>query len=169
MTLELVKIAVASEVADLVRQGYKIKESFDEDVVTGLADTESVPSNTNDIYNHSTKATKVTTRQVLARVRKFVMVCDGASEIAAMTKELETLRGEKSCAGSNLRYAQQQADNAEKRLAAESAALVRSRDSYERELRERRALVDQLQKIEKTLGKAKAAFGEIEWEKRVGG
>lgn len=169
MALELVKIVVASEVADLVRQGYAIRESFDEDVVTGLTDTESVPSNTNDIYNHSTKATKITTRQVLARVRKFVMVCDGVSEIAVMTKELETLRYENGRTKADLHGTQQKVVDTEKRLAAERTVLIGTRNDYERESRERIALLSQLQKIEKTLGKAKAAFGEIEWEKRVGG
>ena len=167
MTLELVKIAVASEVADLVRQGYAIKESFEEDVVTGLTDTESVPAG--EHYGQPIlKTSKTTTRQVLARVRKFVMVCDGDSEIAAMTKELVTLRYENGRAKNDLLMAQQKFILAEKHLTNESAAFVRARTDCERESRERRALADQLQKIEKTLGKAKAAFGEIEWEKRVG-
>lgn len=168
MALELVKIVGASEVADLVRNyGYTIKESFDEDVVQILTDTESVPSNANDIYNHSVKPTKVTTRQVLARVRKFVLVADGASEIAAMTKDLEALRLAKINAESNLKYSEQKVAEIEGRLTIESAARAEIRADYDRESRERRALCEQLKKIEATLGKAKAAFGEIEWAKAV--
>lgn len=167
MALELVMIVGASEVADLVRNyGYTIKESFDEDVVQTLTDTESVPAG--EHYSQPIfKASKTTTRQVLARVRKFVMVADGTSEIAAMTKELEALRLAKINAESNLKYSEQKVAEIEKRLTIESAARAEIRADYDRESRERRALCEQLKKIEATLGKAKAAFGEIEWAKAV--
>lgn len=159
-----VRVCGEEETYSLSLAGFRLKEIIYTDEVKTLTDSVPHRDSSNTYINSWDKPSK----QVLARVPRFVMVQDKDTSLAEACKLINKLEGELDKRHEDEMKATQEASDQKKRADRLDGMLKNANASFDRANKREVDLREKNAKLEGDIGKIRAAIGEIRMKEIIG-